>query len=62
MSRKDYRLLASAIRSAIDVTHWIDPSPQAGVADAARKIADAIASDNGKFDQTRFLAACGVVS
>jgi hypothetical protein len=63
MTRKDYVTIAHAIKNAMDVTHYSsDPTPQAGIADTARKIADALASDNGKFDQTRFLNACGVMS
>jgi hypothetical protein len=73
MTKKDYILIAAALRGdAAHLTH------QAGIPyermtpwyrgaydqwnTAAMAVADALASDNPKFDRSRFLAACGVMS
>lgn len=63
MTRKDYVLIAAALASA-------QPDPYA---DGARflerqhkrdceDIADALASDNPRFDRARFLRACGITT
>lgn len=50
MTRKDYILIAAALKAAQTI-------PQ-----AARNLADQLAQDNLRFDRTRFLEACGVQS
>ena len=47
MSRKDYQLIAQALREA--------SSPD----DTAHAIADALQADNPRFDRARFLIAAG---
>jgi|APGre2960657373_1045057.scaffolds.fasta_scaffold343911_2 hypothetical protein len=49
MTRKDYVLIAEALRIAAEL--GIDPR---------RKIAAALADDNPRFDVARFLEACGL--
>jgi hypothetical protein len=63
MTRKDYVLIAAALKAARDEI----PVGGAGAeylanSVAARHIANALASDNARFDRARFLAACGVQS
>lgn len=48
MTRKDYRILANAIKIAMD-----------SKIDVALCIADALASDNPRFNREKFLLACG---
>lgn len=56
MSRKDYELIADAIRDVIE-----DHKGDLTSADAvARKIADALSRDNPRFDSKRFITACGL--
>lgn len=56
MSRKDYVLLAAALRNARSGSADQD----AGVDVAAMAIARALAGDNSRFDRARFLCAAGV--
>lgn len=61
MTRKDYVLIAAALKLARvrgDYAH--DSHMLAGVDRAAEKVADALADDNRAFDRARFLQACGV--
>jgi hypothetical protein len=60
MTRKDYVMLAAAIKEAH--AYAIDAARRLGVASAAHEVADAIARDNPRFDRDRFLKACGVAS
>lgn len=66
MTRKDYVLLAEAIRAARnDVLSKEGPNPEDlldGIAYAAEHIADALALDNPAFRREMFLAASGVSS
>lgn len=64
MTRKDYELLAGALRK---VKPTCDPN-EGGDAFASRQlewaacclsIADALEGDNPRFDRARFLSACG---
>lgn len=62
MTRKDYIKLAAAMKEAMQETAR---SPRAiawndAVTYAAGRVADALASDNPRFDRARFLTACGV--
>lgn len=51
MTRKDYILLASHIANGYREGDITD--------DGVLVIADALASDNGRFDRSRFMDACG---
>lgn len=66
MTRKDYELIAAALRKS-------SPRFRAGIVDTARHaahcaqwqcdanmLANALAGDNPRFDLRRFLIACGV--
>lgn len=62
MTKKDYELIASAIKQ-----QWVATVKACGkgersiqVHHTASRIADALAQDNPSFDRNRFLAACGV--
>lgn len=55
MTRKDYILIAAALKQAYD--HMPDSCVHNMYVDY---IADALAQDNPRFDRARFLAACGV--
>jgi len=64
MTKKDYVLIAGALREArmhFLITPTLDgASFRAGLEAGAVELALALSSDNQKFDRTRFLAACGV--
>lgn len=57
MTRKDYQLIADAIRRASDAPGYAERN-----AFVAHEIADALALDNPRFDRERFLKAAGVQS
>lgn len=59
MTSKDYQLIADALRSALH-SHTDGIPGDSATRHSARCIADALASDNPRFDRARFLAACGV--
>jgi hypothetical protein len=61
MTRKDYILLAAALRSTRDsyAPHW-DANLFRACTDHAKAVADVLARDNARFDRQRFLAAAGV--
>ena len=59
MTKKDYELIAAAVRENAALTRR-DDAFKAAVADVAGSLAVALASDNPRFDRARFLAACGV--
>jgi len=63
MTRKDYVLIAQAIKGTIPGPEHTEDYLQGqavGWANCARSIADALSTDNPRFDRARFLAACGV--
>lgn len=61
MTRKDYIVLAAAIKKSGDI--WdAENIYQSHRTDIASEIADTLARDNSRFDNVRFLAACGVES
>lgn len=65
MTRKDYELIAAAIKATHDrIDQQTDFShngeQQRGVRRTAAHLADALAHDNPRFDRTRFLKACGI--
>jgi hypothetical protein len=63
MTRKDYELIAYAIKLSertggvhVQTPEWVQWH------DTADCIADALQGDNPRFDRARFLAACGAES
>lgn len=63
MTRKDYELIAEAIKSAYDaIDHKADGGVMQmwGVEKAAQSIAWALTDSNTRFDRDRFIKACGV--
>ena len=66
MTRKDYILIAAAIRETLL------PEPETGIAPpdwqvfathrVALRLADQLRQDNPRFDRTRFMAACGIAA
>ena len=59
MTRKDYRLIAAAIKDSKPNDHW-DPNKMAQWVVTCNRIAEALASDNSAFKNGVFLEACGV--
>ena len=55
MTRKDYVLIAEAIKEAHRLT-----SEKAGAGVVAYMLANTLQADNPRFDRARFLDACGV--
>jgi hypothetical protein len=66
MTRKDYELIAFAVLDARPAGLAVDRDPvamyQKGIAHTAHSLADALASQNTRFNRERFLKACGVES
>jgi hypothetical protein len=62
MTRKDYELIAAAIRLSMKAeTSGINAeSFRRGATDCAFMIAGKLKTENPNFDRARFLAACGV--
>lgn len=58
MTRKDYCLIASAIRASAAETDLLHEKRSA--ARIADNLAAAFERDNPRFDRARFLSACGV--
>ena len=67
MTRKDYILIAEALKAAMlpRLKHHTDDRSlvfNCGVESAAIRVCDTLARDNPRFDRERFLKACGVQS
>lgn len=65
MSRKHFEALAAAIREAYeaaDERHANGAEARRAIAFTAGKVARACADSNPRFDDKRFLAACGINS
>jgi hypothetical protein len=61
MSKRDYRLIAAALREERDTAVALhEPLHAAGIEVAARAIARDLGNDNPRFDGLRFLRACGL--
>jgi hypothetical protein len=61
MTRKDYQLIAAALKDAREANVVYTNGEH--VTDlCAVRVANALESDNPRFDRARFLAACGVAS
>jgi hypothetical protein len=62
MTRKDYVLIAQAIRTQIDFSaKFEEEESRAGAQNIAYDLAWKLYEDNPRFDRKRFLEACGVV-
>jgi len=61
MTRRDYILLASALSSVKPMPNYDTPQLDQWENDC-RAIASALGRENGRFDQQRFLRACGIDS
>lgn len=59
MTRKDYEMVAKAIKRQVD-RGILDPNECDILEDLALELAGEFAADNPRFDTKRFLAACGV--
>ena len=59
MTSKDYLLIAGALRRTATQAN---PDARNMHRTLSEDIADALASDNPRFDRARFLAACGVTN
>lgn len=57
MSRKDYQALAAALAAQRPADHWCPNKREQWRLDV-KAIADALASDNARFDRERFMGAC----
>ncbi len=58
MTRKDYvRLAAGLLTARLEAA---DAAEERGVERATRRLADALAGDNGRFDRERFYSAAGM--
>ena len=65
MTKKDYELLAAALRDAHPITtsRAADLAPmQVAWGRCVHEIAHALAGQNPRFDRVRFVLACGVQS
>jgi hypothetical protein len=62
MTRKDFELIAKAIKSAVDYEQTFEDSNTGtrSIAGVAFNLADALADTNDRFDRAKFLKACGV--
>jgi hypothetical protein len=60
MSKKDYIVIANAIREAREAMEY--PELRAGADAVAYRLANALKGDNFAFRATTFLDACGVPS
>lgn len=58
MSRKDYILIAAALHTV--QLHITPGTARATFNNAVNKLADALATDNPRFNRERFLTAAGV--
>lgn len=72
MTRKDYVLIAEAIKSVLDVVRTESDNPnlsdrgravlageRIGIQGAALRLADTLRQDNPRFEWKRFMVACG---
>ena len=57
MTRKDYKLIAGAIREVLLATKAVGTEPTDGIYAVATSIADRLATDNPRFDAHKFANA-----
>jgi len=61
MTRKDYIVIANAIRTQIELSKkYEEEESRAGAQNIAYDLAWKLSEDNPRFNRHRFLAACGV--
>ena len=61
MTRKDYVMIAEAIRTQIELSEkFQEEEARAGAQNIAYDLALRLGNDNPRFDYNRFLVACGV--
>ena len=61
MTRKDYVLIAKAIKTQVELsTKFEEEASLAGAQNIAYDLAWILSTDNPRFDRHRFLEACGV--
>lgn len=56
MTRKDYELIAKAIKNAVN-SHY-DGEAQQVIANVAKELAVSLRNDNERFDAAKFYSAC----
>ena len=61
MTRKDFELIADAIKNMKDSRDGEDWTINGALYPFAVQLADALATTNAQFDRARFLKACGVL-
>ena len=63
MTRKDYELIAKAIKAAkpsdSTMADYAEMTRKLGWRNTVHSVAEALAGDNPRFDRERFLKACG---
>lgn len=66
MTRKDYVMIAAAIRETLltdPKTGIVPPDREAAATHrVALRLADALANDNPRFDRAQFIEACGLTA
>ena len=60
MTRKDYVLIAEAIKNANQNWEGFAPEATLAIEGLAKSLSVQLAIDNSRFDRARFLEACGV--
>lgn len=61
MTRKDYELIAKALKTQIELSRRFDEADgEAAVKNIASDLAAELAKENPRFDEGRFLVAAGV--
>lgn len=60
MTRKDYVLIAAALRTSLDISESQTPAQWLQFKQDCRCVAEALLKDNPRFDRERFLKACGL--
>lgn len=63
MTRKDYELIAKALKTQIEISRtYGETDGELAVANIAYDLADALVIENPRFDKNRFFVACGLMS
>ncbi len=62
MTKKDYELIAEAIKAAISYEEsWVDSvTGKRAISGVAFNLADSLIAENPRFNRTLFLTACGI--
>lgn len=62
MTKKDYELIAEAIKAAISYEEsWVDSvTGKRAVSGVAFNLADSLVAENPRFNRALFLTACGI--